>query len=100
MRVVRDVQDVLICRLNSSDGVGPPFVSIWAHRDNCQLAVHFCHSQSPWHGLAFVVPEVGRFVEGSGQAIGHAESSVGADELAESVPITLIEPVDIEMQKP
>ena len=99
MRVIRDVRDVLICHLESNDGTGPPFVSVLAQRDDCQLAVQFCYRQPPRHGLAFIVPEVGRFVEGSDKAICDAESSIRADEFAESLPITLIEAVDVEMQK-
>jgi hypothetical protein len=34
MRVIHDVRDVLICHLESSDGTGPPFVSVWAQRDD------------------------------------------------------------------
>ena len=100
MRVIRDVGDLLICHSQSSDGTGPPFVSVLAQRDDCQLAVHFCHRQPPRNGLAFIVSEVGRFVEGSDKAICDAESSIRADEFAESFPITLIEAVDVEMQKP
>src|SRR5258708_32048118 len=100
MRVVRDVHDVLICHLESSDGSWPPLAVELAQCDDGQLAVHFRRCQSPWHGLAFIVPEVGRFLEGPGEAICDPESSVGADEFAESVPITLIEAVDVEMQKP
>jgi hypothetical protein len=99
MRVIRDVHDLLICHLEAGDGRGSPFVSVWAQRDDCQLAVHFCHCQSPRHSLVFIVPEVGRFVERSDEAICDAESSIRADEFAESVPITLIEAVDLEMQK-
>ncbi len=38
MRVIRDVRDVLICHLESSDGTGPPFVSVLAQRDDCATA--------------------------------------------------------------
>src|ERR1700704_4856300 len=100
MRVIDDLHDVLIRNLESSGGTGPPFVSVRAERDDCQLAVHFCHCQSPRHRLAFIVSEVWGFVDGSGKAIGDAESSIRADEFAESFPVTLVEPVDVEMQKP
>lgn len=98
MRVIRNARDVLIHHFESSDGMRPPLVLVLAQRDDCQLAVHFRHS--PGYCQAFIVPEVWRFVDGTGKAICNAESSIGANELAQSIPVTLIEPVDVEMQKP
>jgi hypothetical protein len=40
-----------------------------APNDDCQLAIHFCHCQPPRYGQAFIVPEVRRFVDGTGKAI-------------------------------
>lgn len=98
--VIHDAGDVFIYYLDSSDGTGPPFVSVWEQGDDGQLAIDLCDGEPPGHGLAFIVPEVWRFVEGSGKAIGYAEPRVGSDEFAESVPIALVEPVDVEMQEP
>src|SRR5258708_6689404 len=79
MGVIRDVGDVLVGPRESSDGTGPQFAPVWAQRDDGQPAVHFCPRQPPRHGLAFIVPEVRRFVERSDKAICDAESSILAD---------------------
>src|ERR1700712_3321061 len=100
MRVVDDADDVAICHFEASDGSGPPLVFVPAQDDESQVAVHLSDCQSPWQGLAFIVPEVGRFVEGSGKAVCDAESSIRADEFTKSLPIALIETVDVEMQDP
>lgn len=100
MRVIDDVHDVLIYDHETGDGIEPPIIAVLTQGDDCQLAVHLCHRKPPRHGLAFIVPKVGRFVEGSGKTIRNAESSIRPDEFAESFPITLIEAVDVEMQKP
>jgi hypothetical protein len=67
---------------------------VLAQRDDCQLAVHFCHCQSPRHRLSFIDPEVWRFVDGTGKAICDQESSIRANKFAESFPIALI--VDVK----
>src|SRR6267142_725258 len=100
MQVVHDAQDVLIDHFESSNRIRRPFVPVLALHHDCQLAVHFCNCQSPRHSLLFVLPEVRRFVDPTGKAICDAESSIRANEFAKPLPITLIEPVDVEMQKP
>jgi hypothetical protein len=100
VRVIDDVRDVPIYHLEPSDGMRSPIAPVFTQRDDRQLAVHFCYCQSPRHSLPFIVSEVWRFVERSDKAIGDAESRIRADEFTESLPITLIEPVDVEMQKP
>jgi len=100
MRVIRDAHDVLIDHFEPSNGIRPPLVLVLAKHHDCQLAVHICNCQSPWHSLPFVVPEVWRFIDGTGKAIRDAKSSIRANEFAESLPITLIEPVGVEMQNP
>ena len=79
MRVVRDVRDVLICHLESGDGTGSPFVSVLAQRDHCHSPSTSATACRHDTDLAFIVPEVGRFVQGSGKAIDNAKSSVRAD---------------------
>ena len=100
MCVVHDAHDVLIDHFESSNRIRSPLASVLAQHYDCQLAVHFCNCQSPRHSLPFIVPEVWRFVDATGKAICDAESSIRANEFAEPLPITLIEPVDVEMQKP
>ena len=100
MRVVHDAHDALIDHFESSNRIRLPFVPVLAMHENGQLAVHFCNRQSPWHSLPLIVPEIWRFVDGTGKPISNAESSIRANEFAESVPIALVEPVDVEMQEP
>ena len=100
MRVIHNARDVLIDHFEASHGIRPPLVPVLAQRNNCKLAVHFCHRQSPRHRLAFIIPEVWRFVDRTGKAIRDAELSIRANQFAESLPILLIKPVDVEMQKP
>src|SRR5215472_1107616 len=100
MPIVHDALDVLIDHFEPSDRTGPPFVVVLAQHEDRQLAVHFRHCKSPRYCLPFIVPEVWRFFEGAGKAIRDAESSIGANEFPQPLPITLIEAFDIEMQKP
>jgi len=100
MGVIHDTHNVLIYHFEAHDRIRPPLVRVLAQRDDCQLAMHFCHCQSPRYCLAFVVAEVWLFVDGSGKTICDAESGIRADEFAESIPITLVEAVDVEMQEP
>ena len=100
MRVVDDVHDMLIYDHETGDGIEPPIIAVLTQCDDCWLAVHLCHRKPPRHDLAFIVPKEWRFVEQSGKTIGNAESSIRSDKFAESFPITLIEAVDVEMQKP
>jgi len=100
MGVVHDARDVLIGHFESRQGIGPPFVPVLPHHDDRQLAVHFCHCEAPRHSLPVVISEVWRFAERPGKAIYNAQLSVRANQFSESVPITLIESIDVEMQKP
>ena len=100
MPVVHDAYDVLIDHFESSNRIRPPLVPVFSKHNYGQLAVHICNRQSPWHSLPLIVSEIWRFVDRAGKAICDAESSIRADEFAESLPITLIEAVDVEMQKP
>ena len=100
MREIHDAHDALVVHFESSNGIWPPLVLVLAKHDYCQLAIHFCHCQSPWQSLPFIVSEVWRFVDGAGKAIRDAESSIRANEFAESLPIALIEPFHVEMQDP
>ena len=59
MRVVHDARNVLIDHFESSNRVRPPLISMLAQQHDCQLAVHFCNCQPPWHSLLLVVPEIG-----------------------------------------
>ena len=68
MRVVHDAYDVVIYHFKSSDRFRPPLVPTLAQRDDCQLAIHLCHCQPPRYRQAFIVPEVRRFVDGTGKA--------------------------------
>ena len=54
MRVVHDARDVLIDHFESSNRIWPPLISVQAQHDDCQLAVHFCNCQLPWHSLRSV----------------------------------------------
>jgi hypothetical protein len=100
MRVIHDARDALINHFEASNRIRPPLVPLLAQHYDCQLAVHFCNCQSPWHSLPFIVSEVWRFVYGAGKAICNTELSIRGNELAESLPITLIESIDLKMQKP
>ena len=97
MRIIHDARDVLIDHFESSDRIRPPLSSVLAQHNSCQLAVHFCNCQSPWHSLPVVVPKIWRFVDRAGKAIRDAKSSIRAHEVAESIPITLIESVHVEV---
>jgi hypothetical protein len=79
MRVVHDALDVLIDHFESSDRSRPPLVTVLVQRDDRQLAVYLCHYQPPRHLLAFIVPEIWRFVDGTGEAIYDAQLSVRAN---------------------
>jgi hypothetical protein len=100
MRVVYDAQDVLIDHFKAGDRIGSPFVPVLAKRNDCQLAVHFCHCHSPRHCKSFIVPEIWRFVDGARKAIHDTESSIRANKFADPLPISLIEPVNVETQQP
>ena len=100
MRVVHDARDVLIDHFESGHRIRPPLVPVLPHHDDCHLAVHFCHCESPRHSLPIIISEVWRFVERPGKAIYNAQLSVRANQFAESVPITFIKSIDVEMQKP
>ncbi len=97
MREIYDAHDVLIDHFESSNRIRPPLVLVLAKHYDCQLAVHFCHCKSPRHSLPFIVPEIWRFVDGTTKTICNAESSIRADEFAESLPVTIIESVDVEV---
>src|SRR3981189_3628113 len=99
MRVIHDAHDGLIDYFGRSDRIRRPLVPVLAQHYDCQLAVHFCNCQSPRHSLSFAVPEVWRFADETGKAIWEAKSGIRANKFAEPLPITLIESVDIEMQK-
>ncbi len=79
MRKIHDSRDVLIDHFESNHRIRPPLVPVLVQRDNCQLAVHFCNRQPPWHSLPFIVPEVWRFVDRTGKAICDPESSIRAN---------------------
>ena len=100
MRVIDNARDVLPYHFESSHRMGPPFVPEVAQHDDRRLAVHFCHRQPPRYWLVFVVPEVWRFVDGSSKPICDVETGVRANEFTQPLPITVIEVVDVEMQKP
>src|SRR5260370_29667753 len=97
MPVVHDAHDALINHFEASNRIRPPLVPVLAQDYDCQLAVHFSNCQSPWHCLAFVVPEIWRFVDGTGKAICDAKSSIGANQFAEPLPIPLVKSVDVEV---
>lgn len=102
MREIHDAHDVLIDHFEPCKGIRTPLALalVLAKYHDCQLAVHFCHCQSPRHSLPFIVSEIWRFVDATGKAICDAESSIRANELAKPLPITLVESVDVQMQDP
>src|ERR1700730_1901065 len=97
MPVIHNARDVRADYFDASDRSRLPVVAVLVQRDDHQLAVHFRHRQSPWHCLAFIVLEIWRLVDGTDKAIYDAQLSVRANEFAESLPITLIESVDVEV---
>ena len=97
MREIQYARDLLVDHFEANNGIRLPLVPVLAKHCDRQFAIHFCHCQSPWDSLPFIVSEVGRFVDGTGKTVRDAELSIRANEFAESFPIALIEPVDVEV---
>ena len=77
-----------------SDAAEPLLESLGAESG---FAVHFTHRHLPRKRHALIAAKVGRVDQPAREPVRDAETGVGADQFAESVPVALIESLDVKM---
>src|SRR5437879_6350424 len=97
MRVVDNAHDLVIRHVETYDRFWRPSLRVLPQRDDGRFAVHFTHRHSPWNRRALIATEVRRVDEPAGEPVGDAHAGVGRDQFAESVPVSSVESLDVEV---
>ena len=64
--------------------------------NDSRLTIYLAECQTPGYAHARIDTEIAAIREAAGVSIGHEQSGVGADQFAESIPILVIEPFDVQ----
>jgi hypothetical protein len=74
-----------------------PPVLVSQQDDDRRLAVDLARCHSPWNRPTLIATEIRRVDEAACEAIRHAQAGGGGDQFTKSIPVMLIESIDVEM---
>src|SRR6185295_16106546 len=98
--VIDDALDASVDRAHAYGRARRPAMLVVAMLyDHDRLAVDFADRHLPGRRRALVLAEVWRVVEASREAIGDTNARVGADQLAQAVPVPAVESFDVQPQQ-
>src|SRR5260370_40891152 len=87
VHVIHNAVDVVFRHMESDGCVGRPGISAALQNDYHRFAIHFAHSQLPWHRESFVIAEVRRIDEFPSKRIGHPQTGIGGNQFPQPVPV-------------